>query len=140
MISELTTFSAAEAAAMEALMQCLSPTSHCSAAQLEAAAGDAATHIYVMREAGAIVATATLCVCRTPEMTLGAVEAVAVLPSCRGRGYGRLLMEHLIAQARLLECDKLHLTSRPSRIAANSLYRSLDFSLRETNCYEKVLN
>lgn len=140
MISELSSYSAAEAAAMEALMQCLSPTSHCSAAQMEAAAGDPSTHIYVAREEGAIVATATLVVCRTPERTFGEVEAVAVLPAWRGRGLGRRLMEHIIAEAPRLGCGSLHLTSRPARVAANELYRCLGFCLRETNCYEKVLN
>ncbi len=31
------------------------------------------------------------------------------------------------------------LTSRPSRDVANSLYRSLGFRLRETNCYRHEL-
>lgn len=140
MIEELSQFSEADATAMEALMQCLSPASHCTTEQLQKALGEPATHIYVVREAGGIVAAATLIVCRTPELTFGAVEAVAVLPTLRGRGLGRRLLEHIIEQAPRYGCRKLHLTSRPARVAANALYRSLGFTLHDTNCYEKVLH
>jgi ribosomal protein S18 acetylase RimI-like enzyme len=37
---------------------------------------------------------------------------------------------------RSLGAGSVELTSRPSRVAANGLYRSLGFARRETNVYE----
>ena len=45
-----------------------------------------------------IIACACLCVAHSPEFTLGFVESVTVLSTQRGKGYGRMLMEHLIAE------------------------------------------
>ena len=70
-----------------------------------------------------------------PELTLGGIEAVVVSSACRGKGYGKLLMRHLLKEAKDLGCHKLHLTSRPTRVAANRLYQSLGFVKHETNCY-----
>ena len=44
-------------------------------------------------------------------------------------------MEHLLAEAVRLGVDCVHLTSNPSRIAANALYQKLGFEKKETNCY-----
>ena len=61
---------------------------------------------------------------------------VIVDSSLRGQGLGRLLLEHVIDFARQeLGNVDLHLTSRPERVAANELYRSLGFEKRETNAY-----
>lgn len=47
-----------------------------------------------------------------------------------------MLMDFIIDFARreLGDVD-LHLTSRPQRVAANNLYRSVGFQQRETNVY-----
>lgn len=83
-----------------------------------------------------IIACACLCVAHSPEFTLGFVESVTVLSTQRGKGYGRMLMEHLIAEARRLRVDRLHLTSNPKRVAANVLYQKLGFVRYDTNCYQ----
>ena len=56
-----------------ALMRELSPTSGCSEKQLRSAMEDDGIHIFIIREDGIIVATATLCVNHTPEFTVGSV-------------------------------------------------------------------
>ena len=83
-----------------------------------------------------LIACACLCVAHSPEFTLGFVESVPVLSTQRGKGYGRMLMEHLIAEARRLRVDRLHLTSNPKRVAANVLYQKLGFMRYDTNCYQ----
>ena len=89
----------------------------------------------VARAAGQVVGSATLLTMVTLVGQFGYVEEVAVDTSVRGRGVGRALMEGLVAAARERALDFVELTSRPSREAANSLYRSLGFRLRETNVY-----
>jgi len=135
-IEESREYTPADISDMDRLMHELSATSYCSEEQLKAAVEDANCHVYVIREAEGIVATATLCVSHTPEFTLGGVEAVVTLSSCRGKGYGRLLMVHMMREAKRFGCVKLHLTSNPRRVAANALYQKLGFQLYNTNYYE----
>lgn len=61
--------------------------------------------------------------------TIGCVEDVFVSPAEQGRGYGKLMMTTLIAEARRRGLDRLELTSRPFRENANRLYRTLGFTL-----------
>lgn len=75
----------------------------------------------------------------TPEFTLGFVESVTVLSECRGQHIGRKLMEHLIAEAKRMGVQSLHLTSNPKRMAANGLYQAMGFVRYETNCYTMIL-
>jgi ribosomal protein S18 acetylase RimI-like enzyme len=85
---------------------------------------------------GRIIGCASLCVFESPTGRKASVEDVVVGEGFRGQGIGRALMEHLIDFVRreLAPVD-LHLTSRPERVAANTLYRSLGFERRETNVY-----
>jgi ribosomal protein S18 acetylase RimI-like enzyme len=41
----------------------------------------------------------------------------------------------MLEHARALGCTTVDLTSRPSREAANHMYKKLGFELRETNTY-----
>lgn len=66
---------------------------------------------------------------------IGHVDDVVVDEGARGRGLGRLLLEAVHDEARRLGLRHLDLTSRPSREAANALYRSLGYEQRETNAY-----
>jgi ribosomal protein S18 acetylase RimI-like enzyme len=91
--------------------------------------------IVVARAGGQVVGTATLLTMVTLVGQFGYVEEVAVDASARGRGIGRALMEGVLAIARDRALDFVELTSRPSREAANALYRSIGFRLRETNVY-----
>ena len=64
------------------------------------------------------------------------IEDVVVDSSMRGRGLGKKLIDYAIEQARRLAPATLLLTSRPSRIEANALYRTSGFKQRETNVYK----
>ncbi|MGL4781031.1 MAG: GNAT family N-acetyltransferase [Bacteroidales bacterium] len=65
----------------------------------------------------------------------GWVEDVVIDNEYRGKGYSVKLLEHAIVFARNKGIEKLMLTSRPSRLVANNLYRKLGFTQRETNVY-----
>lgn len=136
MLEELISYTPQDVAELDGLMQELSASSFCDEGLLEAALEDANVHVFVIREGGHIVATGTLCVKHTLEFTIADVESVVVSSRYRGRGYGKELMVEMIEYARReLGNVDLHLTSRPERVAANELYKSLGFRKRETNAY-----
>ena len=139
MVAELSSYTPEDLSDLDALMHELSATSFCDEHLLSNALNDANVHVYVIRDCGHIVATATLCVKHTLEFTVGDVESVVVTSRCRGLGYGKALMLALIEAARSFGVDHLQLTSHPGRVAANELYRGLGFELYETNCYKMVL-
>ncbi len=119
------------------LMEELDPTLSVTPAMLQAAAENPDTHLFVAVEDGHVIGTASLCVMHCPSETKARIEDVAVASSCRGRGIGRQLMEHMLEFARReLAPVELNLTSRPARVAANQLYRSLGFQPYETNVYK----
>lgn len=64
------------------------------------------------------------------------IEDVVVKSECRGRGYGRRLIAHARAAVAEAGGGSLLLTSRPSRVAANELYKSEGFVQRNTNVYK----
>lgn len=70
----------------------------------------------------------------------GWIEDVIVDEKFRGKGYSVKLLEEAIVFARNKGVEKLMLTSRPTRVAANNLYRKIGFSQRETNVYIMDLN
>jgi ribosomal protein S18 acetylase RimI-like enzyme len=53
----------------------------------------------------------------------------------RRRGIGEALVREAIDLARRAGAEGVSLTSNPRREAANQLYRSLGFELRQTNPY-----
>lgn len=63
------------------------------------------------------------------------VEDVVVDGEARGHGAGQALVEAAVEHAAALGARTVDLTSRPTREAANRLYRRAGFELRETNVY-----
>jgi N-acetylglutamate synthase-like GNAT family acetyltransferase len=139
MVEELSSYTPGDLADLDALMQELSATSYCDELLLSNALNDANVHVYVIRDGGHIIATATLCVMHTLEFTVGDVESVVVSSRCRGLGYSKELMRALIEAAKGLGVHHLQLTSHSGRVAANGLYRALGFEQYETNCYRMKL-
>ena len=84
---------------------------------------------------GRIVGVSTLVVFRIPTAMRAWIEDVVADPAASGQGIGRALTEAMLERARALGCSTVDLTSRPSREAANHIYRSLGFELRDTNVY-----
>ena len=67
------------------------------------------------------------------------IEDVVVDSAYRGKGYGKMLVEHAIEYARTLSPCTLMLTSNPARIAANELYRASGFEQKITNVFKMSL-
>lgn len=84
-------------------------------------------------------AMAVLCLAPTLSGAKAWVEDLVVDKSCRHRGYGRALIEHLRREAKSYDATTLNLTSRPEREAANRLYQLMGFEQRETNVYRLKL-
>ncbi len=105
-------------------------------AAVEAMLAHEAISQFVARDdADAIVGVATLAVFPIPTGLRAWVEDVIVDEASNGQGIGRLLTEAMLERARSLGCVTVDLTSRPSREAANALYRKVGFESRETNVY-----
>lgn len=56
------------------------------------------------------------------------VLTIASHPEARGRGIGRTLLAHLIAEARVAGCEVVHLDVRADNEAALGLYASFGFT------------
>ena len=95
-----------------------------------------ASHLFFGRYNGEIVAMLTLGEYLAPTGRKMWIEDVVVDAAARGHSFGRAMVEHAIGFARELGDGVLMLTSRPSRVAANALYRSCEFEQKETNVYK----
>jgi len=67
------------------------------------------------------------------------IEDVVVDESQRGRGFGDELVKFAIEYSKSLDARSVALTSRPSRVEANKLYKKLGFVRHETNVYKYLL-
>jgi ribosomal protein S18 acetylase RimI-like enzyme len=76
-----------------------------------------------------------LTVYRVPTGVRSIIEDVVVDQAMRKRGIGEALVHRAIDLAREAGADGISLTSNPKREAANRLYQSLGFQLRQTNPY-----
>ena len=105
-------------------------------AELAELVASPATTVFVARgDDGTIVGTLTLCTFRIPTGMRAWIEDVVVDDAARGQGAGRALTEAAVDEAVRQGARTVDLTSRPSRAAANGLYLSLGFQLRDTNVY-----
>ncbi|HEY1636338.1 MAG TPA: GNAT family N-acetyltransferase [Acidimicrobiales bacterium] len=101
----------------------------------EIVASPATTLLVARPPEGGIVGTLTLVMFRIPTGMRAWIEDVVVDDGARGRGVGEALNEEAIRRAAAAGVRSVDLTSRPSREAANRLYRRLGFELRDTNVY-----
>jgi ribosomal protein S18 acetylase RimI-like enzyme len=107
-----------------------------SRAELAEIVGSPATVLFVAREAdGPILGSLTLALFRIPTGLRAWIEDVVVDETARGKGVGAALNEAALDHARAVGARTVDLTSRPSREAANRLYRRLGFVERATNVY-----
>lgn len=113
-----------------------------TAEQCEALVAQPGVHLFVFRpERGAeggpgeILGMLTLATFTIPTGLRAWVEDVVVDADARGQGAGLALVEAAVAHAQALGARTVDLTSRPSREAANRLYRRAGFEPRETNVY-----
>ena len=76
-----------------------------------------------------------LTIYRVPTGVRSIIEDVIVDESMRRRGIGEALMQCAIELARQAGAQGVSLTSNAKREAANRLYQSMGFELRQTNPY-----
>jgi GNAT superfamily N-acetyltransferase len=107
-----------------------------SAAELEAIVASEAAHVLVaVDDDGTIVGTTTLVAFRIPTGVRAWIEDVVVDSACAGRGISFDITRFALDLAGRLGAKTVELTSRPSREAANHVYKKLGFEQRETNVY-----
>ena len=94
-----------------------------------------ACHLLLARDGEGIVGSLTLVVFPIPTGLRAWIEDVVVDEAARGTGTGAALNRFALDEARRRGCRTVDLTSRPSREAANRLYKRLGFEARETNVY-----
>ncbi|HEX4868964.1 MAG TPA: GNAT family N-acetyltransferase [Acidimicrobiales bacterium] len=99
----------------------------------------AITQFLATDDDGRIVGVSTLAVFPIPTGKRAWVEDVIVDEAVNGQGIGRRLTQAMLDRARQLGCVTVDLTSRPSREAANALYKKVGFVERETNAYRYTL-
>lgn len=87
------------------------------------------------RDRNRIVGSLTLAMFRIPTGLRAWIEDVVVDDAVRGRGIGDKLNRVALDRAREAGAGTVDLTSRPSREAANRLYKRIGFEQRETNVY-----
>lgn len=105
-------------------------------AELAQMVASPATAVFVARQRGGeIVGSLTLASFRIPTGLRAWIEDVVVDEKVRGAGVGEALLRHALALATAAGARSVDLTSRPSREAANRLYRRVGFQPRETNVW-----
>ena len=86
-------------------------------------------------EHGPIVGILCLIIYRVPTGLRSIIEDVVVDEQMRRQGIGEVLVRKAIELARNSGAEGVSLTSNPRREAANQLYQSMGFELRQTNPY-----
>jgi ribosomal protein S18 acetylase RimI-like enzyme len=103
--------------------------------ELDEIVHDPGSTIFVARLDGRIVGTLTLVTFRIPTAVRAWIEDVVVDRDASGHHAGEALTRAALDLAAELGARTVELTSRPSREAANHIYRKVGFELRETNVY-----
>lgn len=133
---------AADAELVEAvrrLLPLLSSSAPPSAEHLAAMVASESSDLLIARVDGAIVGVLTLSTYPTLTGTKAWIDDVIVDEAARGHGVGESLNRAALDEARRRGIKSVDLTSRPSREAANRLYRRLGFEQRTTNVYRYEL-
>lgn len=118
----------------------LVPSCPTTDARLRTVASNPATNLLVARSESSVIGMALLLVCIALAGQFGLIEEVAVDEVARGQRVATRLLTGVPQLAVARDLDFIELTSRPSREAANGLYRSLGFTRRETNVYRHGLH
>jgi ribosomal protein S18 acetylase RimI-like enzyme len=107
--------------------------------ELAALVNDPSSSLFLLYTEDKIAGMLTLGTYLSPTGRKAWIEDVVVDSAYRGKGYGKMLVEHAIEYARTLSPCTLMLTSNPARIAANELYRASGFEQKITNVYKMSL-
>lgn len=98
-------------------------------------------YLLVFRSAeGKILGMLSLATFKIPTGKRAWIEDVVVDSAARGQGAGQALVEAAVRHAKKVGAKTVDLTSRPTREAANRLYRRCGFKQRQTNVYRYADN
>lgn len=103
---------------------------------LQAIVASGTSHLFILECEGIPVGMLTIGEYLAPTGRKMWIEDVVVDEAYRGRSFGAMLVKHAMEFAASSGGGALMLTSRPSRVAANALYRSCGFLPKETNMYK----
>ena len=99
------------------------------------AMSEASTLLVARDDDGSVLGSMTLAMFEIPTGVRAWIEDVVVDEAARGQGVGQLLNERALEIAQESGAKTVDLTSRPSREAANRLYKRIGFEQRDTNVY-----
>ena len=139
-IERITSADSSTAEAISLLLKQLSSQEFSfSERELAALINDSSSSLFLLYTEDKIAGMLTLGTYLSPTGRKAWIEDVVVDSQERGKGYGKMLVEHAIEYARTLSPCTLMLTSNPARIAANELYRASGFEQKITNVYKMSL-
>ena len=139
-IERITSADSSTAEAISLLLKQLSSQEFSfSERELAALINDSSSSLFLLFAEDKIAGMLTLGTYLSPTGRKAWIEDVVVDSAYRGKGYGKMLVEHAIEYARTLSPCTLMLTSNPARIAANELYRTSGFEQKITNVYKMSL-
>lgn len=117
--------------AINRLISQLSTSSHTlTEAELNSLIASPQSHLYALEYDEKIIGMVTLCIYQCPTGRKAWIEDVVVDQNYRGKGYGKVMIDKVIALCRNKGNMTLMLTSRPSRIVANQLcFQLYDFQV-----------
>jgi ribosomal protein S18 acetylase RimI-like enzyme len=140
-IKRITTFSEYVYDAVLSLLPQLAPDADLPSPQyFKAILASENTHFFIAEtDEMQIVGMLSVVTYKIPTGIKAWIEDVVIDESQRGKGLGRELMLYAIEYLKILGAKSVSLTSRPSRAAANELYKKLGFVHYETNVYRYLL-
>ena len=139
-IERITSADSSTAEAISLLLKQLSSQEFSfSERELAALVNDPSSSLFLLFAEDKIAGMLTLGTYLSPTGRKAWIEDVVVDSQERGKGYGKMLVEHAIEYAHTLSPCTLMLTSNPARIAANELYRASGFEQKITNVYKMSL-
>lgn len=119
----------------ELLPQLSSSAKPLTASELTEIIQSESSHLLMAEENGKFYGSLTLVTFMIPTGIRAWIEDVVVNENARGKGVGKLLSERAVGLASEIGAKTVDLTSRPTREAANALYKKVGFEMRETNVY-----
>jgi ribosomal protein S18 acetylase RimI-like enzyme len=120
---------------LQRLLPQLSAAPAPDAALVEELISSASSTVVVAHAEGKLLGVLVLAVFPTLTGRRAWIEDVVVDEAARGQGVGAALVREALRLAADADVRSVELTSRPSRTAANRLYRRLGFEPRETTVY-----
>lgn len=95
--------------------------------------------LFLLSDNNNVIGMLTIGLYFSPTGSKAWIEDVVIDNAYRGCGLGKKLVSYAIDYCKSQGIETLMLTSNPSRIAANSLYCTLGFKIKETNVYKMNL-